>query len=437
MATIIGTNRAETLRGTPLADIIRGLAGNDNILGAAGNDRLFGDAGRDLIFGDVGNDLLFGGDGNDLLYGAAGNDQLNGGVGADRMSGGAGDDLYVVDNIADLVVELPGGGIDTVRSSVTYTLNARAEHLTLTGAAHVNGTGNTLGNVINGNAGNNILNGSSGNDKVSGFAGGDRLLGGSGIDVLFGDEPGQTGADTLDGGPGGDTMFGRRGNDVYVVDNAGDQVIETDANPLFGGFDTVRSAITFTLPGNVEDLQLTGAANISGIGNNLANVLSGNAGNNLLDGDGGQDELFGLGGNDLLLGGPSEHSDTLDGGDGNDILLGGARGDDLTGGAGADRFVVQAPSESPGGVGGQDHILDFSRAQGDKIEVSAIDAIASTPAVNEAFVFDTDDVVVVGELDVILQGGQLFIGGETDGDPEYEFLIRIDGDTPLASDFVL
>ena len=81
------------------------------------------------------------------------------------MVGGVGDDLpYVVDNVGDLVTEAASAGTDGVQSSVSYTLTANVENLTLTGAAASNGTGNTLSNILTGNTGNNILTGAAGND---------------------------------------------------------------------------------------------------------------------------------------------------------------------------------------------------------------------------------------------------------------------------------
>src|SRR5207247_965968 len=99
-----------------------------------------------------GNDLLFGGGGDDNLNGGDGNDLLDGGSGADTMTGGLGADTYVVDNAGDVVTENAGEGTDTVQSAITYTLGANVENLTLTGASAINGTGNTLDNVLTGNS---------------------------------------------------------------------------------------------------------------------------------------------------------------------------------------------------------------------------------------------------------------------------------------------
>ena len=237
------------------------------------------------INGTAGNDLIdsthtpggqpFAGIGNDTINGNAGNDTLNGGPGADMMSGGLGNDTYIVDLLGDQAIENPGEGTDTVNASISFTLGANVEKLTLTGAASINGTGNSLANTITGNAAANILTGLDGND-------------------------------TLNGGAGADTMYGGVGNDTYTVDNAGDQANENPAE----GTDLVNASVSFTLGANVENLTLTGAASINGTGNSLNNVITGNAAANI---------LTGLDGNDTLGGGAG--ADTMYGGLGNDTYI--------------------------------------------------------------------------------------------------------------------
>ena len=140
---------------------------NGNILfGGGGNDAIYGAGGNDNLWGKGGDDALFGGDANDVLNGDEGNDTLDGGSGKDRLIGHLGDDTYVVDNTGDIVEERNLAGTDTVQSSVTYTLQNYLENLTLTGTAAINGTGNTLNNVITGNDGNNSLSGADGNDLL-------------------------------------------------------------------------------------------------------------------------------------------------------------------------------------------------------------------------------------------------------------------------------
>lgn len=151
------------------------LIGTDNINGT-GNDL------DNVIIGNSGNNQLRGLGGNDTLEGGAGNDTLDGGTGSNLMRGGLGDDTYIVNSTTDLVVENPNEGIDTVIASISYTLTANVEKLTLTGNANINGIGNELDNVIIGNAGVNTLDGGDGNDTLIGGRGRDRMMGGKGAD---------------------------------------------------------------------------------------------------------------------------------------------------------------------------------------------------------------------------------------------------------------
>ncbi|MCY1526956.1 RTX calcium-binding nonapeptide repeat (4 copies) [compost metagenome] len=110
------------------------------------------------------------------ITGNAANNILNGAAGADRLAGGLGNDTYVVDNAGDVVVEAASAGTDSVQSAISHVLAANVENLTLTGAAAINGTGNTLANAITGNAANNLLNGGAGNDRLTGGVGEDTFL---------------------------------------------------------------------------------------------------------------------------------------------------------------------------------------------------------------------------------------------------------------------
>jgi Ca2+-binding RTX toxin-like protein len=255
---------------------------------------------------------------NNVLTGNTGNNILNGGTGADTMVGGRGHDTYVVDNALDVVIEAAAQGTDLVQSSVTHTLAVNVENLTLTGGSNINGTGNTANNVLTGNTGNNILNGGTGADTMVGGRGHDTYVVDNALDVVIeaaaqGTDlvqssvthtlavnvenltltgganingtgntaknvlTGNTGNNILNGGTGADTMVGGRGHDTYVVDNALDVVIEAAAQ----GTDLVQSSVTHTLAVNVENLTLTGGANINGTGNTANNVLTGNTGNNI------------------------------------------------------------------------------------------------------------------------------------------------------------
>jgi Ca2+-binding RTX toxin-like protein len=271
-----------------------------------------------------------GGTGNDSLTGNAADNRLDGRAGADVMTGGLGNDTYVLDNAGDVVTENLNEGTDTVQASISYTLGPNLENLTLTGTAAINGTGNGLDNVITGNAAANVLDGG---------AGADTLIGGAGADTYVVDNPGDTVselstvagvidtvlasvgftlganlenltltgsgnidgtgnglANVLSGNAGINVLAGGAGNDTYIVNTAGDTVVETSA--VATEIDLVQSSVSFTLGHNLENLTLTGPADIDGSGNGLANTIQGNDGANVLDGGAGADTLKGGKGDD-------------------------------------------------------------------------------------------------------------------------------------------
>ncbi len=421
---------AQTISGTAASDTLTGGDGGDDLYGLAGSDLLIGNAGNDTLDGGTGADTMVGGDGDDVyriddvgdvlieaanagwdtvessitfalpenvdvlrlqgssninasgntstnfLVGNAGANRLDGGGGFDTLMGGAGNDTYVVDNVSDYIYEYAGGGLDTVESSIQWTLADEVENLTLTGTASLSGTGNQLNNVLTGNSANNALAGGAGNDTLSGGAGND----------------------TLTGGAGADSLIGGTGNDTYVVDAATDVVIEAASQ----GTDTVQSGVTWTLGANLEHLILIGSSAISATGNSLDNALTGNSANNKLTGSVGNDTLNGGAGTDTLIGGigddvyvvdlatdavtelAGEGTDTvqaavtwtlgahlenltltgstaingtgnalnnaLTGNDANNVLTGGAGDDTLSGGGSADTMV--------GGLGNDRYVVD-------------------------------------------------------------------------------
>jgi Ca2+-binding RTX toxin-like protein len=381
---LIGNSGNNTLTGGAGDDTLDGGTGNDTMLGGTGNDTYVVNIATDVVtenanegidtvqsavtytlganlenltltgtnaINGTGNTLdnaLIGNSANNSLTGGAGNDTLNGGAGEDSLVGGTGNDTYIVDNTGDIVTEAASAGTDTVLSSVTYTLAANVENLTLTGTAALNGTGNTLNNTLIGNSANNTLSGGTGADTMIGGLGNDTYVvdnagdlvtenagegtdlvqssinytlaatlenltltgtavsgtGNSGNNVLTGNASnntltGGTGDDTIDGGTGNDTMLGGTGNDTYVVNIATDVVTENTNE----GTDTVNSAVTYTLGNNVENLTLTGTTAINGAGNTLNNILIGNSANNTLTGNAGDDTMDGGLGNDTMIGG--------------------------------------------------------------------------------------------------------------------------------------
>jgi Ca2+-binding RTX toxin-like protein len=195
---------------------------------------------------------------------------------------------------------------------------------------------------------------SDGKDTLSSI---ENLTGSAYNDVLTGN----TAANILDGGKGADILIGGLGNDSYRIDNSGDNIVED----LGAGHDIVIASLTFTLSANVEDLTLIGAGAVNGTGNALVNVLRGNAASNVLSGGRAADQLFG--------------------GGGSDTLVGGADRDLMTGGTGADTF--RFVDGDFGGLTNRtcDTIIDFNHSEGDRIDLSGVDANTKNGNANDAF----------------------------------------------------
>ncbi|WP_172373867.1 DUF4214 domain-containing protein [Mesorhizobium sp. NZP2234] len=204
-------------------------------------------------------------------------------------------------SIRKVVTDYNASGIIT--QTVTTDVSADRKSTSVVVANATTGTGTTTGTGVE-----FIATGTT-NDTITGSAGDDHIQGGAGVDTLNGG----AGDDLLDGGAGADIMKGNAGNDTYVVDDAGDQVIENASE----GTDTVLSSVTYTISdADVENLTLMGTAAINGFGNGSANVLTGNSAANSLSGGSGNDTLNGGAGDDSLAGGSG--NDTLVGGIGND-----------------------------------------------------------------------------------------------------------------------
>jgi len=286
-------------------------------------------------------------------------------------------------------------------SAASYALGANVENLTYTGSVAFLGTGNASDNVIT-----------------------------SGI-----------GADTLNGGAGADTLSGGAGNDTYIVDNAGDVVIESTGAD--SGTDLVQTALAgYTLAANVENLTYTGTSGFAGTGNAAANSITGGGGADTLDGGAGTDTLIGGAGNDVYIvdsaldvvtevasagtdtvqtatlasyslaanienltytgtgnftGTGNTSNNVITGAAGADLLDGGTGADTLVGGAGDDTYVI----DNTGDV-----ITEASGAGTDTAQVSAavytlganVENLTYTGAVAFAGTGNTSDNSITGGI---------------------------------------
>jgi Ca2+-binding RTX toxin-like protein len=364
-----GIDRIITASGYGLADDFEEL----ELASGAGDISGAGNARDNLLIGNEGSNYLGGNDGDDMLIGGDGNDRLIGDAGIDRFTGGSGDDVIYVDAAAELVFEDAGGGYDLVISTASYFLFDNIEELYLAGyAGDLFGVGNTAANRITGNEGSNLLIGGGGDDDLRGEdgidalfgeSGDDTLNGGSGIDYLVGGNGddsleggadadalyGEDGSDVLNGGDSFDTdiLVGGTGNDTLMAASgqsdydlidggAGDDTyfVDTPADLTFeaigGGTDLVIADIVgagYYLYANIEDLTLGGTTPF-GVGNDLANVLTGSASANYLLGLGGNDRLNGKAGNDVLFGQAGNDIFGFERGTGVDVIGDFTRGND-------------------------------------------------------------------------------------------------------------
>jgi Ca2+-binding RTX toxin-like protein len=247
------------------------------------------------------------------------------------------------------------------------------------------------GGLLTGTAGSDVLYGGAANDRLVGLAGDDQLFGGAGDD-------------TLDGRAGNDRMEGGAGNDSYLVDAAGDVVVEASGE----GIDTVRTTLTsYTLGANVEALQFQTAVASTGFGNAL--------GNNLFGGT-ASDALSGLAGDDRLVGGA-----------GDDVLTGGVGKDVLEGGTGADRFVFATGDFAT--LTNRDVITDFGVNSGDVIDLRSAEV--------SSFIGSGAFTGIVGEVRAEVRGAYTYVQGDVNGDGAADFAIQLAGALALSGDDLL
>jgi hypothetical protein len=345
-----------------------------NVVGSDFNDNLFGGFNADNFDGRGGNDLLSGRGGSDVLAGGAGNDRLDGGFGADAMNGGTGNDTFFVDDAGDTITEAVNAGIETVNTALNnYSLFAIANVERLV----FTGFGNFVGR---GNGLDNRIQGGLGNDRfVADQGGADRYFGDAGL------------ADQMDFRASATGAIVNLTTGVHGGAAAGD----------------VFSSIEYFYGSNTASDSFTGAAF-----------------NDRLDGYGGADTLIGAGG-----------SDTLNGGEGDDEISGGALLDFLSGNAGADDFNYFQVSESGPTSATRDRILDFATGS-DDIDVSAIDAIASTGA-DDAFTAFIGNAAfsAEGQIRAFQSGANTVIEFNTTGVSGAEMQIQLNNFTAATLSF--
>lgn len=306
------------------------------------NLKFIGDGTAFVGTGNNYDNFIEGGSLGDKLVGMGGNDTLDGKGGADDLNGGAGDDVYIVDDVGDVVSErvrtsilsrwTDAGGIDEVQTSLnSYTLGVYVENLTFTGNGPFAGIGNNLDNTIYGGRSADILKGGAGHDLLVGQLGDDLLYGGSGHDSLV-------------GGWQDDTLY---------IDN-GDQ---TRGDIAIGGegFDTIVADPSMGTAGlrldlySLEDTQPATFKPLTSLAQSVERVYGGLGGDSIDASRLHSDENVRIDG--------KEGDDHIVGGEGNDVLVGGIGADNLFGGAGDDVLVVDSFDTINGGTG-----YDYARA---------------------------------------------------------------------------
>jgi autotransporter-associated beta strand protein len=450
-ARVAGTAGNDTISGsaapsgqpktTAFADTISGLAGNDVIAAGAGNDTINGGTGTDIaVYGGAWKDYLVTRSGStytvkDLRSGSPDDTDTLTNVEQLRFSNGT-------FAIASTLRDAPAGATIGVRKAVeakAFSFNAAAlltdadtplgDDLTFdatglpawlkldaaTGvfsgkpgfaddtagktisvtATDLHGASVTrsftlqvtdVKDIIVGSAKKNKLTGDKGVDDIRGLGGNDTLSGKGGKDILNGGD----GNDLLIGGGGGDRHIGGKGKDTASYQDMTAKVVASLANAKAN-----KGAANGDTYGGVENL--TGGAK--------GDVLNGSDGANVIKGLAGNDTLKGLKGNDRLEGGLGR--------------------DTLTGGGNADAFVFRSLKDSPAKKNAFDLITDFSRKQGDRIDLSAIDA--KTGKKNQAFTFIEDAAFskTKGELRYEKFAKSTFVYGDVNGDGKADLKIQI------------
>ncbi len=424
---------------------LRGGSGNDILTGDGGNNLLEGLNGDDLLTGGSGNDELSGGNGNDTLNGDTGNDILDGGNGDDTLNGGTGNDFASYESAAGGVTVALGvagaqntinAGMDTldsieglIGSDFADTLTGGTTNDTIFGGGGEDQILGDAGNdLLTGGDGSDIIEGEDGNDTIEGDAGDDSLNGGAGNDYIYGG----AGNDNLLGATGNDSLYGDAGDDILAGAAGNDSQYGGDGDDLFiggGGNDSLSG-------GNGTD-----TADYSGLGNGITVNL--NSYPQVMKAGGAIDSLssieniIGTDDADIIRGNSSDN--VLEGRQGDDIIYGGGGRDILLGGGGQDTFVYESLSDSTAALSGRDVIQGFNEAQGDLIDLSAIDADTTQDGDQAFTLIDGQFTGQAGELSIaFFADNSTLLMMDVNGDGVADMMITVWGRPDFdASDFVL
>lgn len=413
------------------------------INGTNKNDRLRGTDRNDTLYGRGGDDLLFGGSGDDIL---------SAGPGADRLIGGAGDDTAVFTDLVPTEADsfTGGSGNDTLNlrgvrtpygivqwdydeQTSLYSVTQWGDPVGTPLALTFTGVETLLGGYDTDDI---FLYGSTASLTIDAGGGSDWVIGGSGDDTIMGG----VGNDRLDGGGGRNRIYGGVGDDeIRQATRLADGGDGNDTLAASGDVDLLRGHATGYGGERIQlnsienlDLSISFGASADIVGSDTANVIENFLGGGVVNVRAGK-------GSDTITGG--DGTDTIFGEQGNDILDGAFGSDTLKGGRGADTFVFAddffISSRTDTGI---DLITDFSRREGDRIDVSGVDANRTTPDVDEAFRFIGSAAFAgqAGELRTEVRGGVTVVQGDTDGDGVANLEFHLTGAITLhAADFVL
>ena len=436
--------RTTTISGTDKDFFTAPLSGEVNTIEARGNN--------DLSFADIHwiNKVVY--NGAALLQFGGGNFFSNNHIASNTtVVGGASANTFKVwANPANISAGHSDshGAPDIDLSHLVFQNWSAADHVTIiadrtgTAGSAVIKAPNVATTIIGGAQNLNQFFGGSANDTITGGTRDDNLRGNGGNDILNGG----AGKDTLNGGTGNDTLqvFSSQGMTDTFVGNIGTDTLKFlgTTGVTLSGF--AKNAAIEVLSGNGAVLLGTSAANIFDF-----SVLLAKSAVPFVDARAGDDRLFGSkfvddlrggigndtmtagAGNDVLAGGTG--NDTLIGDDGRDTLDGGTGKDLRTGGLGNDYFAFKTLNDSVVGVN-RDQVKDFSHAQGDRIDLIAIDA-STHAAGNQAFTFIGSQAF--GHRDGELRYSGHILQGDVNGDAKTDFEIYVSAASLVKGDFLL